>query len=69
MTLPEKPTEIRSEHCKVYVEPSVKKAIQDYQLSKGLDSFSDAGRQLWLSALSETGNECFHKSSSQSSEH
>ena len=53
MKLPSDPTEIRSEECKVDVEPSVKKAIQDYQTSKGLDSFSDAGRQLWLAALSE----------------
>lgn len=57
MKLPSDPTEIRSEHCKVYVEPSVKKAIQDYQIDHGLDSFSDAGRQLWLTALSESSHE------------
>jgi hypothetical protein len=54
MKLPSDPTENRTEHCKVYVEPSVKKAIQDYQISKNLDSFSDAGRELWLSALAES---------------
>ena len=45
------PTEKRTEHCKIYAEPCVKKAIQDYQNSRGLESFSDAGRELWLAAL------------------
>lgn len=46
--LPADPTETRNKHCKVYVEPSIKKAIEDFQLENGYESFSEAARQLWL---------------------
>jgi hypothetical protein len=42
--------EHRNAHCKIYVEPSVKKAIENYAIREGL-TFSEAGRALWLSAL------------------
>lgn len=42
--------ENRSAHCKVYVEPSLKKIIQKYAKMNGL-TFSEAGRELWLDAI------------------
>lgn len=46
------PTEKRDQHCKLYLEPSVKKEIEKYQFAHGLLSFSEAGRRLILSGLS-----------------
>lgn len=51
------PTENRSEHCKVYAEPSLKKAVERFQDQRGLESFSDAGRELWIIALTALINE------------
>lgn len=45
------PDEKRDCHCKVYVEPSVFKAIKDYQDAKGIYSFSEAARDLIVTAL------------------
>jgi hypothetical protein len=45
------PDEKRDCHCKVYVEKSVFTAIKDYQTDKGMYSFSDAARQLIVTAL------------------
>ena len=42
--------EPRSAHCKVYVEPTVKAEIQKFADREGL-TFSEAGRELWLSSL------------------
>lgn len=42
--------ENRSSHCKIYVEPSLKKIIQQYAKNNGL-TFSEAGRELWLDAI------------------
>ena len=49
------PTELRSEHAKSYVEPSVKRRITNYQIREGLPSFSDAGRELWIKQLELEG--------------
>lgn len=49
--LPADPTETRSEHCKVYVEPSIKKAIEEFQIINGYGSFSESARELWLFAF------------------
>jgi hypothetical protein len=46
-------TELRTEHCKTYVEPTLKKAIQDYATREDI-SFSEAGRRLWIRALTGT---------------
>jgi hypothetical protein len=45
------PDEKRDCHCKVYVEPSVFTAIKDHQTAKGMYSFSDAARDLIVTAL------------------
>ena len=42
--------ELRSEHCKIYAEPSLKKAVQDYA-DENRVTFSEAGRRLWVYAL------------------
>ena len=44
------PTEKRDQHCKIYVERTVKKEIQDYANRMGY-SFSEAGRKLLIYAL------------------
>lgn len=41
--------ELRSEHCKIYVEPTIKKAIEKFASREGL-TFSEAGRVLWLNS-------------------
>lgn len=46
--------EARSEHCKVYAEPTLKSKIQKYADRKGM-TFSEAGRELWLDALERKG--------------
>jgi hypothetical protein len=46
--LPADPTETRSAHCKVYLEPSIKAAIEHFQIINRLDSFSEAARQVIL---------------------
>lgn len=43
--------ETRSEHCKIYIEPSLKGAIKEYQEKHHIESFSEAGRRLWLAGL------------------
>lgn len=45
------PDEKRDCHCKVYVEPSVFQAIKDHQARKGFYSFSEAARDLIVTAL------------------
>jgi hypothetical protein len=42
--------EQRNAHCKVYIEPTVKKAIQEFADREGM-TFSEAGRELWLDAM------------------
>ena len=49
--LPADPTETRSAHCKVYLEPSVKAAIEHFQIMNNLDSFSEAARQIILNGF------------------
>lgn len=44
------PTEKRDQHCKIYVERTVKKEIDDYADRNGY-SFSEAGRKLLIDAL------------------
>ena len=44
------PTERRDQHCKIYVEKSVKKEIEKYAMRKNL-SFSEAGRNLMIYAI------------------
>ena len=44
------PTERRDQHCKIYVEKSVKKEIDRYAMKNHL-SFSEAGRNLMLYAI------------------
>lgn len=41
--------EPRSEHCKTYVEKTLKKAITNFAIREGL-TFSEAGRELWLNS-------------------
>ena len=43
-------TEPKSEHCKVYIEQSLKAIIQKYADARGI-TFSAAGRKLWLEAV------------------
>lgn len=44
------PTEKRDQHCKIYVERSVKKEIDKYATLHGY-TFSEAGRKLMIDAL------------------
>lgn len=44
------PTEKRDQHCKIYVERSVKKEIDRYATRNAM-SFSEAGRELMIYAL------------------
>lgn len=48
------PTEKRDQHCKIYVERSVKKEIDKYATIHGY-SFSEAGRKLLIDALQFKG--------------
>jgi hypothetical protein len=48
------PTEKRDQHCKIYVERSVKKEIDKYAMIHGY-SFSEAGRKLLMDALQFNG--------------
>lgn len=48
------PTEKRDQHCKIYVEKSVKRAIDKYAITRGY-SFSEAGRRLLIDALESKG--------------
>jgi hypothetical protein len=48
------PTEKRDQHCKIYVERSVKKEIDKYATLHGY-SFSEAGRKLLIDALEFKG--------------
>jgi hypothetical protein len=45
------PQEKRDKHCKVYVEPTVYNAIQNFQYQNGHVSFSEAARDLLVRAL------------------
>lgn len=49
------PTEKLDQNCKTYIEKSVKQEIKEYEYREGLDSFSKAGRQLWIMALELIG--------------
>lgn len=49
------PTETKSVHCKIYVEPSIDKEIKGFQLREGLASYSEAGRKLMLLGLESLG--------------
>lgn len=44
------PTEKRDQHCKIYLEPTVKKEIDKLAMKKHM-SFSEAGRMLILAGL------------------
>lgn len=48
------PTEKRDQHCKIYVERSIKKEIDKYAMTHGY-SFSEAGRKLLIDALQSNG--------------
>ncbi len=48
------PTEKRDQHCKIYVEYSVKREIDRYAMKYGY-SFSEAGRKLLIDALESKG--------------
>ena len=52
-----KPVEVRSEHCKIYVEPTIKKEIERFQKERHIDSFSEAGRRLWIMALDQVDHD------------
>lgn len=45
------PTAPKDTHCKVYTEKSIADAIKKFQIQQGLNSFSEAGRKLWIMAL------------------
>lgn len=47
------PTEKRDQHCKIYVEKSVKNEIDKYAWKHHI-SFSEAGRRLLLAGLEGT---------------
>lgn len=49
------PGEKRDQHIKVYVEPSVKKAMLGYQRKRGTDSFSEAARDLLIAGIKAVG--------------
>lgn len=49
------PLELRSEHAKTYLEPSVKKRITKYQIKLGFPSFSDALRDMAIKQLEAEG--------------
>lgn len=49
------PTETKSVHCKIYVEPSLDKAIKKFQLENDIFSFSEAGRDLLIKGLKAYG--------------
>ena len=44
------PTEKRDQHCKIYVEQSLKNYVDKYALKRRI-SFSEAGRELWIIGL------------------
>lgn len=48
------PTEKRDQHCKIYVEKSLKREIDRYATLNGY-SFSEAGRKLLIDALEFKG--------------
>jgi hypothetical protein len=48
------PTEKRDQHCKVYLEKSLKREVDRYAMLHGY-SFSEAGRKLLLEALEVRG--------------
>lgn len=50
-----KPTETKSVHCKIYIEPSIDIEIKDFQCREGLGSYSEAGRKLMLLGLESLG--------------
>lgn len=45
------PQELKDTHNKIYTEKSVHQAIKSFQYENKLESFSEAGRLLWLIAL------------------
>ena len=48
------PIEKRDQHCKIYVEESLKKRVDDFAMKNHM-SFSEAGRKLWVIALNSFG--------------
>lgn len=46
------PTEKRDQHCKIYTETSVKKAVEAFANRHAM-SFSEAGRHLMIYALDQ----------------
>ena len=48
------PTEKRDQHCKIYVEKSIKDEINNYATRHSL-TFSEAGRDLLLAGLHVIG--------------
>lgn len=53
------PTSKKDQHCKIYVEPEVKEAIEKFQKECNYASFSEAGRRLILEGL-QSYDENFH---------
>lgn len=49
------PTSKKDQHCKIYVEPELKKAIDKFQVQQKFSSFSEAGRALLIYALNVYG--------------
>ena len=45
------PQELKDTHNKVYTEKSLHNSIKSFQTENGLESFSEAGRLLWLIAF------------------
>lgn len=45
------PTAPKDTHCKIYVERQLQNAVKQFQIREGLNSFSEAGRKLWIIAL------------------
>ena len=45
------PQELKDTHNKIYTEKSVHQAIKSFQYENKLESFSEAGRLLWLIGL------------------
>jgi hypothetical protein len=50
-TLDIDPQELKDTHNKIYTEKSLHTAVKAFQKENGLESFSEAGRALWLIAF------------------
>lgn len=49
------PQELKDTHNKIYTEKSLHEGIKAFQMENKLDSFSEAGRALWLIAFQSLG--------------